>query len=283
MHILKIIHGYPPYYNAGSEVYSQSICNELSKSHKVSVFTREENPYAPCFSIRKQKENENLTIYFVNNPQGKDGYRHAQMDENFALLVQTLQPDVAHIGHVNHLSTGIVDVLYQMGIPIIYTLHDFWLMCPRGQFLTRSIGKENNFLLCSGQEDSKCATHCYEVYFSGKEEQREQEIQYWSNWIHERMQTTKSFIPKVDLFIAPSHYLRNRFIQDFHISEHKILYLDYGFPLHYLTPTQKKEKTNVFTFGYIGTNIPAKGVNLLIEAFEQITPGGLLWSVNFSV
>lgn len=45
MHILKIIHGYPPNYNAGSEVYSQSICNELSKNNKVSVFTREENPY----------------------------------------------------------------------------------------------------------------------------------------------------------------------------------------------------------------------------------------------
>lgn len=46
MHILKIIHGYPPLYNAGSEVYSQSVCNEFSKEHKVSVFTREENLYA---------------------------------------------------------------------------------------------------------------------------------------------------------------------------------------------------------------------------------------------
>jgi len=53
MHILKIIHGYPPNYNAGSEVYSQSVCNELAKGHKVSIFTREENPYAPDFSIRK--------------------------------------------------------------------------------------------------------------------------------------------------------------------------------------------------------------------------------------
>jgi hypothetical protein len=65
-----------------------------------------------------------------------------------------------------------------MNIPIIYTLHDFWLICPRKQFLTPSIGKENNFLLFSGQEDPKCAKNCYEVYFSGKEEQRKQEIQY---------------------------------------------------------------------------------------------------------
>ena len=65
MHILKIIHGYPPNYNAGSEVYSQSICQELSKQHKVSVFTREENPYRPDFTIRKQKENEE-TEYDTN-------------------------------------------------------------------------------------------------------------------------------------------------------------------------------------------------------------------------
>jgi len=59
----------------------------------------------------------------------------------------------------------------------------------------------------------------------------------------------------------------NRFIADFGIPENKIIYLDYGFPTEYLTQTEKsKDKTN-FTFDYIGTHIPAKSVNLLIEAF----------------
>lgn len=271
MHILKIIHGYPPYYSAGSEVYSQSICNELSKKHPVSVFTREENPYAPCFSIREHKLHNNLSIYYVNNPQSKDGYRHEQLDLNFKYFVQQIQPDVAHVGHLNHLSTGIIDVLHELNIPIVFTLHDFWLMCPRGQFLTRSIGKENNFQVCEGQEDQKCALTCYQVYFSGIESQRETELNYWTNWIHQRMRVTKSIIHKVDLFIAPSKYLMNRFIQDFQVPINKIIYLDYGFPLEYLMPTKiKKEKRDVFTFGYIGTHIPAKGVNLLIEAFKTI-------------
>jgi glycosyltransferase involved in cell wall biosynthesis/MoaA/NifB/PqqE/SkfB family radical SAM enzyme len=270
MHILKIIHGYPLNYNAGSEVYSQSICNELSKLNKISVFTREENPYSPDFTIRHEKANDNLDFYFVNNPQGKDGYRHKQMDDNFAELVKQLNPDIAHIGHVNHLSTGLIDELNKLKIPIIYTLHDFWLMCPRGQFLTRSIGKENNFQLCEKQDDKKCATDCYKVYFSGREENEQDDIENWSNWVHNRMIETKSIIDKVDLFIAPSQYLRNRFINEFSVPEGKIIYLDYGFPTEYLTQTEKsKEKTN-FTFGYIGTLIPAKGVNDLIEAFKQI-------------
>ena len=270
MHILKILHGYPPNYNAGSEVYSQSICNELSKRHKISVFTREENPYSTCFSIREQKINDNLTLNFVNNPQGKDGYRHKQMDDNFSELLMQIKPDIAHIGHVNHLSTGLIDELNKLKIPIVYTLHDFWLMCPRGQFLTRSIGNENNFQLCEKQNDKKCATDCYKVYFSGREENQTLETENWSRWTHKRMIETKAIIKKVDLFIAPSNYLRDRFINDFGVPENKIIYLDYGFPTEYLTQTEKsKEKTN-YTFGYIGTHIPAKGVNILIEAFRQI-------------
>jgi glycosyltransferase involved in cell wall biosynthesis/MoaA/NifB/PqqE/SkfB family radical SAM enzyme len=276
MHILKIIHGYPLNYNAGSEVYSQSICSELSRHHKVSVFTREENPYRPDFQIRRQTENGNLDFYFVNNPQGKDGYRHQAMDNNFAKLIDELKPDIAHIGHLNHLSTGIVDELNKHNIPIVFTLHDFWLMCPRGQFLTRGIGKENNFQLCSSQQDHKCATDCYKVYFSGREENEQQDIEHWSAWTHQRMIETKAIINKVDAFIAPSNYLRNRFVNEFSVPENKIIYLDYGFPTEYLTQTEKSKDNTNFTFGYIGTLIPAKGVNQLIEAFCQIeTPSTL--------
>jgi glycosyltransferase involved in cell wall biosynthesis len=243
-----------------------------------------------------------LDLYIVNNPQGKDGYRHKQMDDTFAELVKQIKPDVAYIGHLNHLSTGLVDELNKLKIPIVFMLHDYWLMCPRGQFLTRSIGKENNFQVCNGQDDRKCAFDCYEVYFSGRTSQDgptwwwqaleqflwkeklgksgkvvcERDIKLWSNWINRRMIETKAIINKVDLFIAPARYLRNRFITDFGILENKIVYLDYGFPTEYLQQTEKSETKKNFTFGYIGTHIPAKGVNLLIEAFKQIKQPAIL-------
>jgi len=270
MHILKIIHGYPPLYNAGSEVYSKTIVKELSKNHKVSVFTREENIYAPDFQIRKEIISENTGLYFINNPQGKDGYRHKAIDEAFQELVLKLKPDIAHIGHLNHLSTGIVDVLKKHHIPIVFTLHDFWLMCPRGQFLTRSIGQENNHQLCDKQDHSKCASDCYRVYFSGKEEEEKIDLENWSDWTKRRMQETKAIVTKVDMFVAPAKYLMNRFITDFDIPKSKIKYLDYGFDTSYLMPPTDKNKNELFTFGYIGTHIPAKGINLLIEAFKKI-------------
>jgi len=286
MRILKIIHGYPPLYSAGSEVYSQSICDELSKRHEVAVFTREENPFAPDFTMRSRKEHERLSIHLVNMARGKDGFRHRELDEQFAELVNSFKPDVAHIGHLNHLSTGIVDVLNSVGVPIVFTLHDFWLMCPRGQFLQRNFGEGRLHELCDGQEHNKCANTCYKMFHSGYVEPWHVSMSYelshrtregkdalsdrphWTDWIEARMDETFSILEKVDVFIAPSQYLMSRFVRDFGMPKEKAIYLDYGFPTHYLHPHVKRESSEKFRFGYIGTHIPAKGVNLLIEAFD---------------
>ena len=267
MHILKVIHGYPPTYNAGSEVYSQSICNQLAKSHQVSVFTREQNIFAADFAIRKETD-ASVTKYFVNLPREKDGYRHSQLDDGFAQLLETIKPDVAHIGHLNHLSTGIIDQLNEKNIPIVFTLHDFWLMCPRGQFLQTNFTNPNFYQLCSFQENRKCAEDCYRAYFSGQDDDHERDVVYWTHWIRTRMEETKQLCKKIQLFIAPSRYLEKRFVDEFKLPQEKVVYLDYGFPLEYLQPVEREHQE--FTFSYIGTHIPAKGVSLLIKAFVRL-------------
>lgn len=267
MKILKIIHGYPPEYNAGSEVYSQSICNELIKHHEVVLFSREENEYLPDFKIRETFTEHGIKHFRVNMARAKDGYNHPLLNERFAALLCEIRPDIAHIGHLNHLSTGVVDELHKLKIPILFTLHDFWLMCPRGQFLQRNFDGASLFHLCDKQEDAKCAEACYSMYYSGINS--ESDRLYWSDWINTRMKITSSLINKINLFHAPSSYIKQRFIDEFNIPEKKIFYLDYGFPTAYLQPVQP-DKHRIFTFGYIGTHIPAKGVNLLINAFSKL-------------
>lgn len=284
MHILKIIHGYPPNYNAGSEVYSQSIVNELAKTNKVTVFTREENDYEPDFKFRTETK-DNIDFIYVNMARGKDGYNHEIVNKRFAELINKIKPDIAHVGHLNHLSTGIIDELNNLNIPIIFTLHDFWLMCPRGQFLQRNFDGEKLYKLCSKQDDSTCAHSCYSMYFNGIEDNYDGALYYmhgmhppysikndslhWTDWINQRMRITKEVINKINIFIAPSKYLMSRFVNDFKLPKDKIIYLDYGFPTHYLEPVEPKTN-GIFTFGYIGTHIPAKGLNILIEAFKKI-------------
>ncbi len=263
MRILKIIHGYPPHYNAGSEVYTQSIVRELSKRHEIFVVSRIENPFERDFHVHKE-EKANITFYFVNFPNSRDGYNIPAFNEVFHYILKEIQPEVVHIGHLNHLSTGIVPVIKRYQIPILYTLHDYWLMCPRGQFLQRNITKGKFYEHCDGQEDEKCADECYQMYFNS-----ETDRQYYIHWVKRRMQHMKTIAKQIDLFHAPSKYLMHKFIYEFGIPKEKIFYLDYGFPTHYLKPVENKVR-DVFTFGYIGRIIPAKGVHLLIQAFKKI-------------
>lgn len=273
MKILKVIHGYPPLYSAGSEVYSQTLCHELIKhGHEVVVFTRQENAYKKEYSIEWSTDPmcSGVKLCLVNMAHSRDGYRHVAVDEEFRKLVKQYKPDVVHIGHLNHLSTSIVLEAHKLNVPIVFTLHDFWLMCPRGQFLQANNSKEDNlYPVCHSQQDEKCAQKCYWRYFSSQDDK--EDMQYWTKWVKKRMTHIKEeILPKVDLYIAPSRYLMERFIDDFPMDLSKIVYLDYGFPRENLEKRQRK-LGDPFTFGYIGTHKQAKGILHLLQAFYQLS------------
>ncbi|MGC4368004.1 glycosyltransferase [Hydrogenophaga sp. R2] len=278
MKILKVIHGYPMRYNAGSEVYSQTLCHALAEHHEVHVFSREEDAFAPDFQLRTEQDSDDprITVHLVNNPRYKDRYRATGIDQRFAEVLDLLNPDIVHVGHLNHLSTSLLQEAALRNIPIIFTLHDYWLMCPRGQFMQMFPEPSNNlWAACDGQEDRKCAERCYARYFSGAPNDDEADVGYWTNWVERRMKHIREMCGLVEYFIAPSQYLHDRYRNDFGLPDHKLIYLDYGFAQHRIGVRQRVA-TEPFTFGYIGTHIPAKGIHDLIRAFGQLRGNALL-------
>jgi glycosyltransferase involved in cell wall biosynthesis/MoaA/NifB/PqqE/SkfB family radical SAM enzyme len=269
MKILKVIHGYPMRYNAGSEVYSQTLCHALAERHDVHVFTREEDAFAPDFRVRTEPDADDLrvTVHMVNNPRFKDRYRATGIDQRFAEVLDRVMPDVVHVGHLNHLSTSLLRQAALREIPIVFTLHDYWLMCPRGQFMQMFPEDPSNlWAACDGQEDRKCAERCYARYFSGALDEIDADIAYWTAWVARRMQHVSEMVELVDLFIAPARYLHDRFHDEFGLAERKLVYLDYGFARDRMAERRRVSGEH-FTFGYIGTHIPAKGIHDLILAF----------------
>jgi glycosyltransferase involved in cell wall biosynthesis len=272
MKIVKVIHGYPMRYNAGSEVYSQTICHGLTHyGHNVHVFTREEDPFRPDGDLRVEQDTDNplIKIHLINNPRHKDRYRSSIIDQRFGDLLDAIKPDIVHIGHLNHLSTSIVLETKKRDLPIIYTLHDYWLMCPRGQFMQMYSEDDNLWRSCDGQENRKCATQCYARYFSGADNEATTDIEYWEDWVNRRMNHIREVVNQIDLFISPSRYLKNRYEQDFGLPLEKSVYLDYGFDCSRMVK-RTRQSGEAFTFGYIGTHIPAKGIQQLISAFGQL-------------
>ena len=278
MKIVKVIHGYPMRYNAGSEVYSQGLVQALADCHEVHVFTRQENAFLPEYVVQREHDpsDPRITIHVINMARARDGYRHTAVDDAFGKLLDEVQPDVVHIGHLNHLSTSLVFKAKDRRIPIAFTLHDYWLMCPRGQFIQMyPEDPTDNWAVCDGQDDRKCAVRCYVRYFSGGESEYELDVAYWTGWVGRRMAHVREVCDAVDMFIAPARYLMARFRDEFGIPEGKLTYLDYGFHRERMEG-RNRPGGEPFTFGYIGTHIAAKGVDHLIGSFGRLSGGAVL-------
>lgn len=278
MKVLLVIHGYPERYNAGSEVYTQSLARELARRHEVHVFTREEDSFAPEYRLRRDHDAERpeIALHVINRPNSRDRYVHEGTDARFSEVLDEVRPDVIHVGHLNHLSTSLVTVASKRGIPIVFTLHDFWLMCPRGQFLQQTSDAHGTpWPLCDGQNDRKCAERCYSRYFGGVEASAEEDLAYWTSWTRKRMAHVREIAEQVDLFIAPSRQLFEKFVTEARIPRVKVVHLPYGFDLPRLNG-RDRTAGQPFTFGFIGTHTPAKGIPDLIEAFGRLGGDALL-------
>lgn len=271
MRILEIIHGYPPLYNAGSENYTEAISNELSRCrNEVLVFCREENQFTPEHDLTETvaMSNSRIRLYIMNMARTKDRFLDDKLEEVFERIVSSFKPEIAHIEHLNHLSLGIPSILRKYKIPIVYTIHDFWLMCPRGQFIQTNI-TGNPWKSCEGQDDMKCASICYSKYHSGSVHDTK-DLDYWTSWVSTRMSAIRNAVKEIDWFIAPSRTVLNSFVQYFPDAKEKVTYLDYGFDLEKLKGRKRAREAANFVFGYVGTHIPAKGIDYLLKAFGQL-------------
>ena len=273
MKVLLVIHGYPPRYNAGSEVYTQTLAHGLKDATtEVSVFTREEDPFLPDYHLREEVDplRPEIPVFLVNHARSNSRFRNIEIDRVFNSVLEKVQPDVVHFGHLNHLSTSLIEVAKKFGSKVVFTLHDFWLMCPRGQFLQWGLTESEPWKLCDGQENRKCAEKCFNRFVTGLDDENEGSgVAYWKQWIGERMSHVRNMCEKVDLFIAPSRRLRQRHIEEFGIREDRISYLDYGFDLDRLS-NRDRTKEDPFVFGYIGRHHPSKGIDHLLQAFSNL-------------
>jgi glycosyltransferase involved in cell wall biosynthesis len=76
----------------------------------------------------------------------------------------------------------------------------------------------------------------------------------------------------VDIFIAPSCFLRDVFIRS-GIPPEKIVVLTNGIRRMSVPASRGGDRTRKLTFGFLGTLLPSKGLHLLIKAFRKLPLG----------
>lgn len=297
MRILHVIHAFPPYSEAGSENYTKALAQALRRlGHEVAVCHRIADSTQDEYALT-EAQFEGLPVYRLNNTfrycdRFEKTYRNADIDARFGAVLDRFRPDVVHFHHLTCLSTSCVFEAKLRGLPVVMTLHDYWLICQRGQFLRR----DDSLSLCEEQEDHECV-QCWapQLGLSGGEatsrtsgrqsllrevfqrlQQRflpptAQPEQQALAAIRARMTHVREVCAAVDLFLSPSQFLRKQFIA-FGIPADKILYSPNGYQTSSFVPCDRPlfSVQRPIHFAFIGTIIPPKGVQFLVEAFRAI-------------
>lgn len=267
MKILQTIHCFPPENMSGSEIYAYNLAKELSKNNKVSIFYRINNRRYKEYEIIEGAYN-GLTVYKINNTLRKyfslrDIYINKYIEDKFLQVLDKVKPDIVHIHHLLFLSTGIIREIKKRHTPVLFTLHDYWLICPRGQLL------KNNLQLCHNPLNSNCL-YCLVMSLNVKNMVKKlYRFSFGFKRIRKRSKINlEAIYNDVDLFIAPSRFLYERFIE-FGMPPEKIIYSSNGMNLSLFKDMEKSRSDNI-RFGFIATLIPSKGVHILIKAFNRI-------------
>lgn len=254
MNILLINKFY--YLRGGSErqVFDMTELFE-QKGHKVVPFSmqdsrNEKSDYEKYFveniNLHKAKL-QNIIKYFYNY----DAVRRLKK------LLANEKIEIAHLHNIiGQISPAVIKVLKDRQIPIVMTLHDYRLLCPNGQMFTKGkmcdscLGK--NYYHCFTK---KCMHNSYAKSLLGSLEA----------YLNDRISDLYS---QVDLFIAPSEYMR-QMAEKFGIPSEKIKVI-YNFLDLKNEKFSNTEKSDDYLL-YFGRLSGEKGLNILLDAFLSLS------------
>jgi glycosyltransferase involved in cell wall biosynthesis len=168
-------------------------------------------------------------------------------------MIDEFQPDVAHVRNIyHHLSPSILWELKARDIPVVYHLNDFKVLCPSYNFVSRGETCEN----CKdGAFWNILRTPCYSGGLGARMTLMAEA------YVHRLLGT---FRKCVDLFLAPSRFVRDKFAQ-------------HGWDTAVFEVLQHFQRAREFTRPeknapvlYIGRLSAEKGVADLLRAMQKV-------------
>lgn len=162
MRIVYLTHQFLPRHIGGTEVYAYGLAKRaLRAGHVVQVITCVESPQLDvAYHGARYTEYDGIPVTEIHfNLSTASDPALAEYNNPFTagLLRQELEaikPNLIHALHLMKLSASALEVCYELGIPVVLTLTDYWPICPR-HILLRS-----NHQLCVGPAHDLDCTQC---------------------------------------------------------------------------------------------------------------------------
>ena len=252
------------YPSGGDWTYVNSLCKLFeSKGHKVIPFSMHdernfETPYSKYFvtKIDYKALNKKKSIFGGIKVIFKTLYS-VEAKRNLEKLLKENKVDIAFVNNIHHYLTpaSVIPILKKNNIPIVWTLHDYVILCPNTTFIS-------NEKLCERCKKTKyynCAIHKCK-----KGSRLASIISTFESYFNH----FKNPYKYVDTFICPSKFIKNKFLE-YGFPDHKLTQLYNSFDEQILNDSVEVEYDKPFAL-YLGNILKVKGVFTLLKAVKKV-------------
>jgi glycosyltransferase involved in cell wall biosynthesis len=231
-----------------------------SNGHEVRFFGMKHEQNLPCddstFWVEEidfERLNRNKNVSGAARVLGRTIYS-PESRRRLDHMLDSWTPDVAHVHNIlGHLSPSVLDSLAKRRIPIVWTLHDYRLLCPNTHFLSGGHLCEE----CRGQRYHRCvANRCKKGSAAASM------VAALEASVHSHL----GIESKVSAFIAPSRFLRSKFIE-FGFKEDKVRFIRNFLP----DAPSPNAPDPARPAAYIGQLATWKGVETAISAMAELS------------
>ncbi|MBK8100467.1 MAG: glycosyltransferase [Planctomycetes bacterium] len=270
MRVLLIAHGFPPDSVGGVEQHVHGLAHALAAAgHDVHVLARASLPLLDQGVFLPGPHGNPQVTRYAFRWHGVDSldtlYTCPPMAAALATWLQARTAagerfDLAHLHHLTGVTSDAPAVLQAAGIPVVLTLHDYWLLCPRGQMWHR---REE---VCDRADPDRCSP-CIEATFTGLV------VPGAGAGATARLHArSRAALAQVDRFVIPSARAIPPYAA-FGLDPTRITVVGNGVDTERLATLPPPTFAGPLRVGYLGTLIPSKGLHVLLAALRRLPPG----------
>jgi glycosyltransferase involved in cell wall biosynthesis/GT2 family glycosyltransferase len=310
LHVLYVVHGFPPDTWAGTEIYTYNIALELERrGHRCTVLHRvpaalsvaEGGP--PDFSI-EEGEFQGLRVlrwtHRLEHRSLRESYQHDRAEEVFRQVLASEAPDLVHFQHLIHSSAGLVHVARRAGLATVVHCHDYWGLCARVQ-LIRPDGQR-----CDGNQGAGCFPCVKDKglgaiaplarlsgiagpMLAGLERELRpgpgpagevaRRLEGFGDLMARHAYVTGAYAA-ADLRISPSRFLRAKYLESGAFEAHGFLFSDNGMRTDHVEALAKtRDPQGRLRFGFVGSLVWYKGGEVMVRAMHLLDPARAVLNV----
>ncbi|HYU32905.1 MAG TPA: glycosyltransferase [Thermoanaerobaculia bacterium] len=154
--VLHLVHGWPPWSPAGTELYAAWLARRQAQVREVAAYARIADPTRAKGEVMELLDAGVRVRLVVNNftqrdPLSRNAIYDRALTADFARLLDTFNPRLLHVHHLAGHAASLVGAAARRGIPIVFQIQDWWLACARANLF------DTQRRLCSGPDAGKCA------------------------------------------------------------------------------------------------------------------------------